>query len=164
MQVAFRRRQYSRLFKLRQIRRLFIWKESWLIQSRNGSPIVVCFEKFCRGQAGDTGERAPEERSAGDFYQNSGLSDSTCRALGDYWVAQCSNSVDLDQDFLARLQPAGRRAAKSDSCRSSCTDDVAGFKRNHAREILDQLRDVKDELAGVGMLQRFATNTETNIH
>ena len=42
-------------------------------------------------------------------------------------------------------------------------DHVAGLQRDHLRDVLDQLRNLENELAGVGFLQNLAADFERDI-
>ena len=68
-----------------------------------------------------------------------------------------------DGDGFSGLKPALRGAAEAHAGGGAGGDDVAGEQRRDGGDVFDEVRDLEDELAGVGVLQDFAVDGEADV-
>src|SRR5579863_5582527 len=73
--------------------------------------------------------------------------------LSDDGVAELSDAFDSHDALISRLQPALRPAREAHASRRSRGYDIARFKRHHLGDVLDQFRNLEDQLTRVGALQ-----------
>lgn len=71
-------------------------------------------------------------------------------------IAQCAEMLDFDFNRIARAQENLRRARRADARRRAGRDYVAGFERHNLGKIIDDNRDVENEIGGRAVLHRLA--------
>ena len=73
-------------------------------------------------------------------------------------VRQSSDALDLAANFVARFEEAGRLHAHADARRSTGGDDGAGLEGHALRKLGNDMVNVEDLQAGVGVLPLFAVD------
>src|SRR5690625_4767745 len=71
-------------------------------------------------------------------------------------VAQAANALDADFDLIAGLQEFWGVKANAHTLRGSGGNDVTGEQLHALRQGLDEGRDIKDQVLGVGVLAQLA--------
>ncbi len=78
-------------------------------------------------------------------------------------IPQSANALDLDGHRLIRQQPSLRIPAKTNSRRSSGTDDIPGLQWDDARNMCNQVWDLEDQIACICRLHNFVVQSKTDV-